>query len=532
MRFDSVAEFEHEFEGFICKGAVRVEVVEGLPAPLEPFDFQLASPAGGLVPLRGMIVSQHGGVALVQILEFTSAVVATIRASGAKTRTLPRPTPSGLETVPATAPPTAATPLLGGTPPLLAMRLSAVRNAAGTTRPPATQDPRSTLLPSVGPEELLAASLDAPLPKPSQTGVFPIVGAPASGPLEGALVNPSGLDGLLQLPLGPIAAVRDLAAVSTVGLLRFLGARRVSGFLKLTGDAGGERKLGLERGSFLLSPQEREALRPVFQWPTGRYTFEPGVPEHAPHRLTVSAWRLVLDAAKLVIRDARPDEMSRRIDPAQAVRLTAAFTERARTLDLTAPEERIVRRDFDGRLSLREIYKLGAMAELNVQRLVFLLTVLGLGELVVPEGGAPSSASDEVRLHYDRLVAGDLFAALGMHWSDPPERVPQALEATRRRYGTGSPAAATSPEYAVKLVELAERAYRKLTDRAGRRAYRDELGVDVRLAADLLVAQVPLCKARGEYRKAYELMSAACDLFDAPAWERMRTELATAKPPT
>jgi hypothetical protein len=236
----------------------------------------------------------------------------------------------------------------------------------------------------------------------------------------------------------------------------------------------------------------------------------------------------VLDFVRLAIREARPDDLAARVDSASAVRLTAAFAERARTLDLAPAEERIVRRDFNGQLSLREVYKLGGMAELSVQRLVLLLQALGLAELVAPEGDRRASGVDEVRAHYERLLAGDLFAALGVHWSDPPERLPVALEAVRAKYKPGTAAANASPDYATKLIELAERAHRLLGDRAGRRAYRAELGVDVRHGAELLVQQVPLAKARGEYRKAYELMSAACDLYDRPDWEKLKAELARA----
>jgi hypothetical protein len=526
VRFATASDFEREFEAFISKGAVRVGGGDGLPAPLEPFSFQLLPPGGAPVPLRGMIVSSTGGVALVQILEFSPALVRSIRGGGAGTtsvtpaspatqRPLPRITPS-LETLPAADEPRDPT---GKTPVPLLMR------KIRTTHPPLPTTPAPA---SEGFDQNLDWATPSPLnAAPATTGVFPIVGAPVgAGPLAGLLVNPPGLDGLLQLPLGPIGAVRDLAIVSTVGLLRFLGARRATGILTLAGDAGGERRVAIDRGSFLLSPQEREGLRPIFQWPSGRYVFELDVPDRPPHRLATSAWRLVLDFVRLAIREARPDDLAARVDSASAVRLTAAFAERARTLDLAPPEERLVRRDFNGQLSLREVYKLGGMAELTVQRLVLLLQALGLAELVAPEGDRRQGAVDEVRAHYERLVAGDLFAALGVHWSDPPERLPLGLEAVRARYRPGTPAATSSPGYAAKLIELAERAHRLLGDRASRRAYRAELGVDVRHGAELLVQQVPLAKARGEYRKAYDLMSAACDLFDRPDWEKLRAELA------
>jgi hypothetical protein len=332
------------------------------------------------------------------------------------------------------------------------------------------------------------------------------------------------------LPLGPVAGVRSLAKVSTVGLIRYFGARKATGGITVHGAGGEKRVWHLEIGSALMSPAERESARAAFGWAHGTYRWDPDEPpaDKSTTRTLVSAWRLVLDAIRGRLREATPEELHEGIDLARAVRLKATFAERSRALDLSPQEERLVRRDLDGRMSLAQIAKLGAMSEASLLRLVHLLHAMNLVEWVAPQG-AEVAGEDEVRAHYERLVSADLFAALGLHWTDAPEKLAPALAEVRAKYGPGSIAHKSSAEYAAQVVELAERAHRRLADKPERRRYREELQLNVRHAAELLIAQVPIAKQRGEYKRAYELVSAACDLVDKAEWEKLRRELATGK---
>jgi hypothetical protein len=531
VHFDDAEEFARELDAFISKGALRLRG-EALPAPLEPFEFALAAPDGAPVKLKGMIVAVTGGIALVQILDFSQAIPGELRR-----RITARP----IGPPPAAAPPELETvsPVDGPLPVLPAGPLPALLTAAGSL-PPVGQPPRppgrETVPPPTGstatipPGEAFDAVVDWATPPPPQTGVFALQSPATLVALTGSLVNPTGLRGLATLPLGPVAAVRDLDTVSTVGLLRYLGARRASGDLVLRGAGQGERRLAVDRGAYLLSPQEREGLRVVFQWPTGQYQFEPGTPTRPPHRLPVSAWRLVLDGVRLIIREAKADEVLAQLDRHKAVRLSAAFAERARSLDLQPAEERITKRDFDGRLTLADLARLGALSELSLYRLTLLLHVLGLVELVDVAADAAAPKTDDVRAFYERIVGTDLFTALGCHWSDPPAQIDAGLADMRKRFGPHSDAARSSPEYAARLIELAERAHRRLKERTGRRLHRDELGVDVRHAAEHLVQQVPIARSRGELPRAFELMNAACDLVDRSDWERLRHEISVLLP--
>lgn len=524
VTFATSQEFEQEFTSFISKGALLVSG-PGLPDPLEPFDFTLEPPGGMPVRLRGMIVSATSNGSLIQIMDFSSALVGGIEGGAPAAGSLP-PVPGPPGTAAGSTPAAGQGVLLAAAAVPEAVRVpapgvsavTAARMAAlgrSITSPP--PDP-SGAVPSASQFGRETSSV-----RPA-TGVFPLAGGVTSGPMKGELVNPEDLASLRTLPLGPVAAVRDLSSVTTVGLVRYLGARRATGWLTLRGPGGAERRWAFEKGAVLLATHEREAARPAFAWPTGSFEFEPAIPDRPPNRSPVLAWRLVLDAVRARIRESTVEELRALVDVGKAVRLGAAYLERSRSLDLTPPEERVIKRDFDGRLALREIAKLGALSEIALFRLVYLLDVLGLVDMVPPQAGA-GAARDEIRESYERLVHEDLFTAIGVHWSDSPDRLAPALEKLRRRYGPGSPAAEQSPEYAARIVELAERAYRRLKDRSERRRYRQELNLDVRHAAELLMVQVPIARARGEVQRAYELVSAACDLWDNPAWERLKREL-------
>jgi hypothetical protein len=125
---------------------------------------------------------------------------------------------------------------------------------------------------------------------------------------------------------------------------------------------------------------------------------------------------------------------------------------------------------------------------------------------------SPRASVDQVRLVYERRAAGNLFVALGIHHSDPPAAIEAALVAAQKEFGPTSAAAERSPEWAAKVLALAERAHKTLSDRIARRRHRKELGVDVEGAAHLAVTQAKVLKARGDVARARALLEAAIDL--------------------
>jgi predicted signal transduction protein with EAL and GGDEF domain len=134
----------------------------------------------------------------------------------------------------------------------------------------------------------------------------------------------------------------------------------------------------------------------------------------------------------------------------------------------------------------------------------------------MPKAVAPNRpARDPARMleaEVERARRSDAFAQLGLHWTDPPSLVDKALATMRSKYGPAGAAAKTSAELAAERLALAQQAYESLKTLAGRRAYRAEMKVDVKSAADLLDQQARLDVRRQDYANAVDKLQAAIDL--------------------
>jgi tetratricopeptide (TPR) repeat protein len=119
---------------------------------------------------------------------------------------------------------------------------------------------------------------------------------------------------------------------------------------------------------------------------------------------------------------------------------------------------------------------------------------------------------DQVKEDYEHALKADYFSQLGRHWTDSPSHLDLGIESLRDAYGPDSNAAARSPEFAAKRLQLGERAFERLSSVSGRRLYREELGVDVRSAAELLDQQAKLDLRRKDYAEAIDKLEAAMDL--------------------
>jgi hypothetical protein len=140
---------------------------------------------------------------------------------------------------------------------------------------------------------------------------------------------------------------------------------------------------------------------------------------------------------------------------------------------------------------------------------------------------------DELRALHERRSKGNLFDALGCHFTDAPSRLRAAHRALVAEYRPGSPAHRRSPIYAELLVKLANHAWTVLSDKGSRRRYRREiLAVDVDSAAQILASKSKLAMSRGDLVEARELLEAAADLHPDPEYvEDLRNLLSGNLPP-
>lgn len=144
-----------------------------------------------------------------------------------------------------------------------------------------------------------------------------------------------------------------------------------------------------------------------------------------------------------------------------------------------------------------------------------------------------AAVEDDLRALYERRSRGNLFDALGLHFTDAPSRIRDAYRAVVAEYRSGSPAHGRSPAHADLLLKLANDAWAVLSDKGSRRRYRREiLGVDVDSAAQLLASKSRLAMSRGDLAAARELLEAAADLHPDPEYlEDLRNLLAGNLPP-
>lgn len=159
----------------------------------------------------------------------------------------------------------------------------------------------------------------------------------------------------------------------------------------------------------------------------------------------------------------------------------------------------------------RSILANPGISQLAAARLLLLLQLLQSLEWRPPperrERGNPVEETCK------RILAGNLFDAVGGHYSTAPARLRGAYEATLAEYGPGSAAHQRSPVHAAAIVEQAKRAWQVLRHRNTRRSYRVEvLHIDVRAAAALLIQEAKVALLRNAVIEAREALAAAFDL--------------------
>lgn len=144
-----------------------------------------------------------------------------------------------------------------------------------------------------------------------------------------------------------------------------------------------------------------------------------------------------------------------------------------------------------------------------------------------------AAVEDDLRALYERRSRGNLFDALGLHFTDAPSRIRDAYRAIVAEYRSGSPAHRRAAAQADMLLKLANQAWDVLSDKGSRRRYRREiLGVDVDSAAQLLASKSRLAMSRGDLAAARELLEAAADLHPDPEYlEDLRNLLSGNLPP-
>jgi uncharacterized protein (TIGR02266 family) len=438
-----------------------------------------------------------------------------------------RPAPVAPHAVTARGHAAAALPLAPAAP----SAVTALRHEAGAP-PLAPAAPRAVTLAGPGPDapwpETAPATTPGPAP-PRWASAGPVAAPQRTstaretiGRLEGVLHNPQGLAAIAALPLQPDAPLDAAARQSLVCLIRWLARNRASGLLTL--QAAHPVTIALLRGRVSLGERDTAWAVQAAGAPEVPFTFEPRHERDVPMTgKPVGGWPFTLSLVRALVHQASLEELRAALPPQLAPHTRPSAADLVAALGLSASERRFLER-LAGRDTTAALLANAGISPLAGGRVLFLLDVLG--GLDWEEPADSGGADDPVEAFWARLAVGNLFDQVGGHYSTPPPRLRGAYDALLGELGPGCAAHRRSPEYAVKIVEQAKRAWAVVRNRGMRREYRNEqLRIDVRSAANVLVQEAKVALMRGHDPDAREAFAAAYDLIPHPeylaAWRKL-----------
>jgi len=180
---------------------------------------------------------------------------------------------------------------------------------------------------------------------------------------------------------------------------------------------------------------------------------------------------------------------------------------------------------FNGPNRLHESYGLCLLTRHGTARWVTMLHHFDLIEWKdEPVAVAGGETVEEVLDREWRSMEGqDHFSRLDIHWGAHPSKYDKALDRILKKYGPEGALAGNSEQAAdlcSRIIVLAKESHVYLKDRKQRRAYRLELQGEqrVRRAAEFLVKQAELHRFRSDWDMAFELIEAAIDMHEHPAF--------------
>ncbi|MSP62395.1 MAG: hypothetical protein EXR72_19085 [Myxococcales bacterium] len=536
VSYSDVASLQEDIDAYLAHGVIWAAGTK-FPKPLAEFQFRLRLPDGTTLALLGQIISLRGNGALIQVLGWTRDHLSVVRAAtqprapgSADPPPPPRNRTSTFVTPPpmawAMTPPPAMRPV---TPPPAALR-------AATPSPDARRSASGVFVQGLGVVGRSRAMTPTPrpgTPTPPPRAATPAPraatmtrpGTPASDsdaatiPQSGLLRNPVTPAEVLELGIDPDAPLRRLPPQpSLMALVHWLGVVGTTGVLEVRGAQS--RPIFFCQGRVLLREQgvspEDAAI-----WPTASYQLAPCDESALPRAArSCSAWSFVARLCWRQMRDVDGDLLGRALPASGKPSLKPTALEVLGSLDLPRAERQFAEYRLQGRETLAELLHGTPVGAAIVQRLV---ATLHASRLLTWEGGAVAADPmvEQVQKEWEHRHGRDLFGVLGCHYSVAPSRLKLARDEVVADYGPQSKAHQVAGEFATKIVAEAERAWTALSDVDGRRRYRrDVLKIDDAAAAHLLYDQAETARQRSEYKQAAELLEAALDLDDKPAYRQ------------
>jgi Hsp70 protein len=255
--------------------------------------------------------------------------------------------------------------------------------------------------------------------------------------------------------------------------------------------------------------REREEFLEAFGWTEGNYRIETeGVPPDAGRYKTESLAKIAIDGLRGVLADL-PDELVR-ASMGDMSRLAPKVSKRglamAEALGFWSTEERFLKYRCDGMLVGNEAVHAGGLSEATALRVLFIMLLLGQVRWLEPERPVEVPLAQRVEAEAKRVVAGNAFDALGLHWSAPESEVQEAHDRLVEQYGPSSEAASAAPKAAAKIVDKAREVLPILMDPNKRLALlrRTHPDLDFQSIADLLHKRAVALSLKGQDGAAKE----------------------------
>ncbi len=200
-------------------------------------------------------------------------------------------------------------------------------------------------------------------------------------------------------------------------------------------------------------------------------------------------------------------------------------------LGLDDKQRHAIKHVLHGPNRLNETYSLCLLTRHGTARLVTLLHHFGLINWLDRPGEVAGAETIEDRLDATvrAIEALDLFQRLEVHWGAHPRKLEIAFQRYNEKYGPDSVLHRHSPEAAVlcdRIMACVKSAYDHLSVKRQRREYRLEKQGEMRVkrAAEFLVKQADLVRFRGEWDEAFDLLEAAIDMWEHPAFVSKRLQ--------
>lgn len=336
---------------------------------------------------------------------------------------------------------------------------------------------------------------------------------------SGRFVRPEGAAAIIRLPMTRPLAPEDVSPLAFPTLLvRGFGRRQVTGVLTL--EHGREQAVvHVVGGRAYLHKPEHAALVHAFSWPEGTYAFEakPVAPGNRPPRSMI---QIACEGLRTLMRPMIPSELEAALG--DLLDLSPVVRDERRVLlgklALSGGEQRLIEYRLDGSVSGREIAAHGGAGKLTTLQLFILFVLFDVAAWVAPVPLAGQSLPEQLEQRARKMVAGNHFEALGVHWSTPPDEIERAYREACARLEPGTPWHDAAPETCARMRARLDEAYAVLVDPTKRMAHRMEAyPLDYESITDLMEKRAKALTMKGAEREAASDRTIARELSLASA---------------